>query len=94
MNNKWQLYQERDYKNINDTLDNHFNELITIAKLKIKAGEDSIKTGRIARQKMEKFMDSIDGYGASDTEPRSVLITLICDELNLKVNKATIAGLQ
>ena len=94
MKNKWQLYEEREYKKINAILDNRFNELISAAKILVEAGEDPIFAGRNARRQMEDFMDSIDGYGASDTEPRIVLVTLICSELNLPLDQEIIDQLQ
>jgi hypothetical protein len=94
MKNRWQLYEEREYKKINAILDNRFNELISAAKIQVEAGEDPIFAGRNARRQMEDFMDSIDDYGASDTEPRVVLVTSICSELNLPLDQEIIDQLQ
>ena len=69
--------------------DSRFKDLINAAKITIEAGEDPIFAGRNVRRNMEELMDSIDGYGASDTEPKTVLVTLICDELGLPLNKET-----
>ena len=83
MNNIWQLYEINDYKKINAMLNNYFNEVINEAKIQIEAGEKPILSGRNARIKMESFMDSIDGYGASDTEPRTILFERINSELKI-----------
>jgi len=94
MNNKWVLYEKNDYIKINDQLDMHFSRLINVAKNKINEGVDPVFEGRNVRKEMEYFMDSIEGYGASDTEPRVVLVTSICDELDLPVEQETIDKLQ
>ena len=83
MNNRWQLYKKKDYEAINSILDSRFNELISIAKTQVQCGEDSIISGQNVRIKMEKFMGSIDGYGASDTEPRAILFERINSELEI-----------
>jgi hypothetical protein len=90
MHNKWKLFEKKEYKTINAVLDSRFKELINAAKIQIEAGEEPIFAGRNIRKNMEKLMDSIDGYGASDTEPRTMLVTLICDELGLPLNQETI----
>lgn len=88
-NNKWNLYTIKDYKKINILLDEHFNNLINAAKNKIKTGKEPITVGHDVRINMEEFMDTIKGYGASDTEPRSTLLNLICTELGFSLNKKT-----
>lgn len=93
MDNMWQLYEKSDYKKINAMLDNHFNELINTAKKQIKDGEESILAGRNVRKYMELYMDSIEGYGTTDTEPRETLLNLICKELELPLTKKTIDNL-
>jgi len=93
-NNRWQLYEEREYKNISSMLDTRFGELIDVAKNQIKSGAEPLSAGRYARRQMEVFMESIDGYGASDTEPRGVLVTLVCTELGLPVDQETINKIQ
>jgi len=89
MNNKWELYEIENHREINAFLDKRFIELINVAKRKIQEGEKPLIAGHNVRKNMEFLMGSIEGYGASDTEPRSVLISSICDELNLTLNKKT-----
>ena len=87
MNNKWAIYEIDGYEKINALLGKHFNELINVAKTKISKGEEPILAGRNVRIKMESFMGSIEGYGTSDTEPRSILVTLVSTELGLLLNQ-------
>jgi len=93
MGNKWELFEIESYEKINDLLDKRFNELINLAKNKIENGDDPIIAGRNVRKNMEYLMSSIEGYGTSDTEPRAVLVTLICNELGLSFNQGTIEQL-
>jgi len=94
MNNKWAIYEINGYEKINAMLDKHFIELINAAKAKIREGAEPILEGRNVRREMESFMDSIEGYGASDTEPRSILITSVCTELGFLLNQETTDKLQ
>lgn len=88
--NNWDIYEIEGYKDILSMLDNHFNSLISAAKVQIDNGEDPIFAGQHVKDKMEEFMNSIKGYGASDTEPREALITFICNELNLPFDQNTL----
>ncbi|OAI20825.1 hypothetical protein A1359_20270 [Methylomonas lenta] len=85
MSNKWELFEIEDHEKINDLLDKRFNELIKVAKNKIENGGDPIVAGCDVRKNMEYLMSSIEGFGASDTEPRAVLVTSICNELGLSL---------
>ncbi len=94
MNNRWELYEIENHEKINSLLDKRFNKLIGVAKIKIQNGEDPIDSGSNVRKKMDFMMQSIEGFGASDTEPRKILITSICEELGLPLNKEAINKLQ
>ena len=94
MNNKWAIYEIDGYEKINAMLDKHFIGLINAAKAKIREGAAPILEGRNVKREMEYFMESIEGYGASDTEPRSILITSVCTGLGLLLNKETINKIQ
>jgi len=87
MNNQWAIYEIDGYEKINAMLDKHFGELINSAKVKISNDADPILEGRNVRIEMESFMGSIEGYGTSDTEPRSILVTLVSTELGLLLNQ-------
>lgn len=90
MDNIWQLYEINDYKKINAMLNSNFKELINTAKKQVKAGEEAILVGRNVKKQMGLFMSLVEGYGASNTEPRATLFSLICEELGLPTNKKTI----
>jgi len=89
MNNKWELFEIENHEEINAFLDKRFIELINIAKRKIQEGEKPLISGHNVRKNMEFLMGSIEGYGASDTEPRAVLLNSICKKLDLPLNKNT-----
>jgi len=76
-NNRWQLYEGKDYKKINALLDSRFKELADAGEQKLKAGEGVEKIIQGIRLEMETYMESIQGYGTSDTEARAVLLTLL-----------------
>lgn len=88
--NTWNIYEKKGYKSVLSMLDTRFESFINAAKIQVNCGEDPIFAGQNVRQKMEDFMDSIEGYGASDTEPRVALVTFICNELNLPFDQETI----
>jgi len=94
MNNKWDIYEIDGYEKINAMLDKHFVGLINAAKAKISDGSKPILEGRNVKIEMESFMGSIEGYGTSDTEPRSILTTSICTELELVLNQEIIDQFQ
>ena len=92
--NNWDIYEIKNYESILSKLDSRFSRLIKCAKERIDCGEASILSGQKVRKEMEEFMDTIQGYGVSDTEPRTKLMTFICDELNLPTNQESFDKLQ
>jgi len=84
--NQWDIYTKEGFQNINSELEQQFEKVIQDARKAISNGDDPLKIAIKSRDLMYSFMDRFEGYGTRDTEPESLLISRISEELELDSN--------
>lgn len=77
MLNNWELYECDGYEEVLASLDESLAAGIKYAKDKVTKGYDQVQAARELFDSMDIVLDSFDGFGASDTEPRAYLARMI-----------------
>jgi len=84
--NDWNLYTKEGFQSVNFELEQQFKKVMLNARNAISSGQNSLKVAIKSRDLMYSCMDTFDGYGTRDTEPESLLVSRISNELKLETN--------
>ena len=84
----WELYDsEKGAQSANKVLSNKLKINIERAKQKIQKGSDKEKVAKEVRDRMYQIMERYRKLGARDTEPETVLVQIIRQELGADIDR-------
>jgi len=85
ISNKWNIYEIDGYEEVLVTLEQVLQEGMAFAYNKIKDGYSRLNAARELFGSMDEILNSFDGFGASDTEPRCYLRGCINQEFEVSI---------
>lgn len=86
ISNRWNIYEVNGYWDVLVELEAALRDGIDYAKRSIDDGDDKLATARALFDSMDIVLNSYDGFGASDSEPRNYLANCINQEFDVIIN--------